>query len=738
MTILIITQNQRKELEICIDAIRRFADMNVSVVVVDNCSNDDTLEWLASQEDVAFANTEEEESVSQIINEVIEVFNINDDVLLLSPACAITPKCLSRMQNILDTDDLVMAVDAVVSGTAKEQAEEIVVSDYAEAVKASSGLENEGFRYVGSVQGEAVLFRKEILEKIGGFNESYQNKRAAIDAGMVEIISCGYYIARAEGALVYSMLSRGRKDIISNISEGKIKLYEAIQKNDISSVNLLITGLTYAEALIELKNRVHNAPVYIEEQNSDEKWICVRFSKEINESKGNKNLFDFIILTDKNERIVEDLEKYQQYLKADGKLFAEILFEKADNRFYYEKIINHIFHKGYDVNAFEVKNGAEILLGKKKKKRILIWTGNITIMQYNAKQIAEAYENIGWEVVCKDAHNVKDEELLDIIRKGIDRVFVINNTGWIVWIDNSKNLWDYLEIPTFNYTLDHPVYYDDTLSVAPELGTMLCLDRNHVYYVERFYEKIKKTLFLPLGGDNSFCGIDRKWEKRPIDIFFAGAYKADLDIRNLSDREHYIFEELQKKMQAPTEAVIEELLVRENPTVSENEVYNEIRNNRKVDWYMVTYIRMNVIKTLLDAGINVTVYGGDWEKCSYVNHPNFIYGGYISQSECLKKMAESKIVLNVMPWFKDGIHDRVINAMLAGAVCLTDGSGYMREMFKKGEDYVEYDLEQLEQLPQIIKQILANNNDELRHTAYNKAASEHRWLHRIEELEKWM
>ena len=49
-------------------------------------------------------------------------------------------------------------------------------------------------------------------------------------------------------------------------------------------------------------------------------------------------------------------------------------------------------------------------------------------------------------------------------------------------------------------------------------------------------------------------------------------------------------------------------------------------------------------------------------------------------------ISQAKISLNVMPWFKMGAHDRVINTMLYGGVALTDTSLFYENTFADGEN----------------------------------------------------
>ena len=99
-------------------------------------------------------------------------------------------------------------------------------------------------------------------------------------------------------------------------------------------------------------------------------------------------------------------------------------------------------------------------------------------------------------------------------------------------------------------------------------------------------------------------------------------------------------------------------------------------------------------------------------------------------------MEDSKIVLNQLANFKAGASERIFEAMLQGAVALTDDSLYLKENFKDCTDIRFYSLEQLEKLPEIVHDILSNSEltDTLRQNAYQKASTAHTWLQRASIL----
>ena len=91
--------------------------------------------------------------------------------------------------------------------------------------------------------------------------------------------------------------------------------------------------------------------------------------------------------------------------------------------------------------------------------------------------------------------------------------------------------------------------------------------------------------------------------------------------------------------------------------------------------------------------------------------------------------ANTKILLNSMLSFKNGIHDRVLTAMQNGAVCVTDSSSYIDAHFQNNHDIVLYDVKNMNMLPGIIRELL-ENPEKAREIAQNgrqKALSSFTW-----------
>ena len=139
---------------------------------------------------------------------------------------------------------------------------------------------------------------------------------------------------------------------------------------------------------------------------------------------------------------------------------------------------------------------------------------------------------------------------------------------------------------------------------------------------------------------------------------------------------------------------------------------------------------------LVDGGIKVAVFGGGWEELECAHPENLILGKGVNSITCLKMISLAKMSLNVMPWFKDGAHDRIFNTLLNGALLITDSSIYLDEILRDGENCLLYDPENMEMLADRVKKLLDDPEKmkQIIHAGYELAANGHTWQDRADFL----
>lgn len=413
----------------------------------------------------------------------------------------------------------------------------------------------------------------------------------------------------------------------------------------------------------------------------------------------------------------------------------EALPLQETNRTTLSNIVSVLTHMGHPEMAEEYAQ----LLHTDSPRRIVVFTGSkIPILAYIARQYVSAFTALGHTVLSYDMQHFEEsfQALLEFHEYGLDCAVVFNNAGFRMEPQDGSSLWDLWNVPCCNIIVDHPMYYYETLDHAPAHGIVACADRYHEDYIRRFYPTVRRTIFLPTAGEylKPYEAL-KPFSERSIDVLFVGGYKYD------ENYPHDMFStELSAYLvQHPTvtfEAAFEQSLSEHHRTLSDSALKESMQQYRFVDMNTSALFRLEILRTLVNAGITVTVYGDRFEETDLYHHPNFVYRGRCSTEEGIRLMEDSKIVLNQLAWFKAGASERIFEAMLLGAVALTDDSLYLREHFTDHEDIMFYSLSQLNALPDIVRSILDNDaqTEALRRNAYDKAHKQHTWLQRASAL----
>lgn len=392
----------------------------------------------------------------------------------------------------------------------------------------------------------------------------------------------------------------------------------------------------------------------------------------------------------------------------------------------------------------------------------------VETLTYFSEQLADVFEAWGYESFWMDFQmlGLSAWKLREAL-KGREKEAILVTFNFIglsgeeeLWeLDDLgepvTSLWEKLDILCLNIMVDHPVYYFQALQYPlPHLRTF-CIDRDHVSYMKRFYPKISCE-FLPLAGNVSLEQFGwqneelfEQWMERPYSIVFTANYVPVSNIdRQLEKMEpeyrDFYYEILDALIHNPKQDLLscaETYLRREMPQLSEAELCEGMSTMPAVDLWIRTYFREKTVRVLAEGGIKIHLFGKDWEQVSCKHPENLVsVGRMVNSQDCVQAIAQAKIALNTMPWFKDGAHDRIFTAMLQGAVALTDDSMYLRELFQHKETIFYYDLQNLEELPQQVADMQKEPYDLFETACRGKTMAEHAhtWKNRAEILKKYL
>lgn len=385
-------------------------------------------------------------------------------------------------------------------------------------------------------------------------------------------------------------------------------------------------------------------------------------------------------------------------------------------------------------------------------KKIMFFEGDIETQGYFSIQIAEAMKELGHEVFVFDLGKPwgsTEKFFHSFFEKGNTVLINFNfhgMSGEDYFLDeNDRSMWDALEIPSYNIVVDHPMYYHHFLEKVPKGYHHLSIDRNHEKYMRRFFPEIENGPFLPLAGTELYPNKSNvPIEYRRYDVTMVGNYCVPETFEKYITRiddEYTAFyygmiDDLLANPWKTVEEVAESHLKDELGEVPEEELKKTMAALTFIDLYVRYTIRGKAVQQLVDAGIKVHVFGDGWDLLPCKREENLILMNNLDSVGCLKKLCQTKISLNVMPWFKDGAHDRIFNTMLNGAVCLTDSSVYLDSILHDGVDSSIYSLSRMDELPEIAAGLLANpvRMQEIADQGYAMAEEAHTWAHRAKVL----
>lgn len=387
-----------------------------------------------------------------------------------------------------------------------------------------------------------------------------------------------------------------------------------------------------------------------------------------------------------------------------------------------------------------------------RKLRILSFEGFLPIVDYTNNVFRKYMEALGHEVIVIDVKDDKKaySELSKVLQYHVDFSFVFNNMG--MKVSNSitgENVFEKEKIPVYDYMFDHPMYFNADFDYTPSNYIVTCVDKNHVKYVKRFYPKVKECFFLPLGSEEIFSENIIPFKDRKIEALYVGSVK-DAPRELVDDFSKIVCDFLHAHTDYTTEDAIEECFKGlseeemkkcfpvlagklDNKNADDATIKKLVEHYNFCDLMINSFYRKKLVEELVAGGIHVDVYGNGWDDLIAENSEYFHYKGLVPQEECIRQMQNTKFVLNSMPWFKDGTHDRIYNAFLAHSVCVTDPSKYMTENFQDGEDIVYYSLDHMKKLPQIIREYEADEEkcQRIIDNGYGKTALEHSWQARV-------
>lgn len=388
--------------------------------------------------------------------------------------------------------------------------------------------------------------------------------------------------------------------------------------------------------------------------------------------------------------------------------------------------------------------------------KMVLFKGSVETQEYFSFELAKTFRKLGYSVFFYDFLNEQQSfiDFMDFYEPDNTVMFTFNFHGLegeeYLYDDEGRNFWDYNQIPVYNMVLDHPFYYQKYMEHLPAKYHQISIDRLHMAYMNRYYPAIDSSVFIPLGGTQirGTIGQGIPIEDRAIDIVFTGNYTRpetfEKFIKDMGqdyiEFYHSIIDELIAEPYKTLEQVAERRMKEELGKLSDTQLRDCYKNMIFIDLWVRFEYRARAVRELADSGHKIHLFGAGWDALDCKKPQNLIIGGGVNSQKCLEMIAQSKISLNVMPWFKDGAHDRIFNTMLNGAVSLTDNSVYLKEILEDGKNVKFYNLHEISEIGQKADELLRDQEllKSIAECGYHKAKEFHTWKERAKQIHHYI
>lgn len=429
------------------------------------------------------------------------------------------------------------------------------------------------------------------------------------------------------------------------------------------------------------------------------------------------------------------------------------IFLKERNLF--EQVLEAVLNEGIAVrDNVTVKKFLEDMIMHTKRyydyydatQPILIYRGDeccYNMLNVFADELAKALEKKGNKVVFYDVGAEDIKGMVNLLGKRFQAS--IGFQSWILSIQRKENeayFQDMIGGPKYNFILDHPIWMQGQLRHVPERYYILTHDRNYKAFIEKYDKEVANTYLLPPGGRTA--GITESLAKRVYNVTFLGTYgnyrKNLAAIAGYEPQMKFLAARyllyMKRNPDTTAEEVFQKVLEYRNIHLEEEDFLSLFGKMKAVIQCIMYYYREKTIETILNAEIEIHVYGDSWEESPYAKNPFLKIHKAVYGKQVLRELGMSKISLNIMAWHKDGFTERIAESMLSGAVVVSDKSTQLEDFY--GSETVLFQLNALEKLPVILKKLLEDEErmKQIASAAKEKALAKATWDVRAEALQK--
>ncbi|WP_051598413.1 glycosyltransferase family 2 protein [Selenomonas ruminantium] len=215
-SIIIVSYNTQEYTRLCIESIRAYTSKKkYEIIVVDNASEDGSVDWLRQQKDVKLLENRENVGFPAGCNQGMQAATFGNDLLLLNSDTIVTPRWLDNLHRALYSADKVGAVSCVTNNCSNQQAIDVSYQTMEDLIAFSEDYnhsDTQKWYTWPTLVGFCFLLKYEVYEKLGGLDERYSPGNYEDDDYSFAIRQAGWRLLLCTDTFIHHYGSASFKD----------------------------------------------------------------------------------------------------------------------------------------------------------------------------------------------------------------------------------------------------------------------------------------------------------------------------------------------------------------------------------------------------------------------------------------------------------------------------------------------------------------------------------------------
>lgn len=207
VSIIILSYHTLAYTRLCIESIRAYTEPDTyEIIVVDNGSQDGSLEYLRAQPDVRLIENGENRGFPAACNQGMQAAAEGNDLLLLNSDTIVTPRWLANLRRVLAARPEAGAVGCVTNAASHFQQIPVDYDDIDAMLRFAEGFNvsrPEAWQPWLALAGFCLLIRREAYETIGGLDEAFSPGNYEDDDYCLRLREAGYTCLLAQDTFIH-------------------------------------------------------------------------------------------------------------------------------------------------------------------------------------------------------------------------------------------------------------------------------------------------------------------------------------------------------------------------------------------------------------------------------------------------------------------------------------------------------------------------------------------------------